>query len=222
MNHETATAYLAGTETAVKKRFEGIAEYTDLIKPPVFVTGSLPGTAEFEKRYAAWLEQNADALAKQKADAAKFKEQEFALSVLCGAVLHVADKAIELYSTNTHQPKEWTGLKPLHVRYCAGRMVRGIPLGLIVLAARNQHAHHGETLRAPSITIFERLCTSSGYRDPAFDLNNPRLISFAANVTALIKWRSFKNYDKDMRELLRLPSQVDAAQVVSQFVGKTN
>lgn len=38
-------------------------------------------------------------------------------------------------------------------------------------------------------------------RDPAFDLGNLRLVSFAHNITALIGWRSFDDYQRALREL---------------------
>lgn len=84
------------------------------------------------------------------------------------------------------------------------------PLGLVILAGRNQHMHFGETqLWEPNLTVFERLAiyhdrnTDPAVRDPAFDLGNSRLVSFAHNIAALIGWRSFDDYQRDLRELLK-------------------
>ena len=82
-------------------------------------------------------------------------------------------------------------------------------LGLIILAGRNQHMHFGdEPLRDPNVSIFARLASFGSMggdetvHDPAFDLENKNLVSFAHNITALIGWRSFGNYQRDLRELL--------------------
>ena len=57
--------------------------------------------------------------------------------------------------------------------------------------------------------MFERLATGQHIpklrtqRDPAFDLRNESIDSFAANVTKLLQWRSYDSYIKDMRSLLQ-------------------
>ena len=37
-----------------------------------------------------------------------------------------------------------------------------------------------------------------------FVLSNPSLMSFASNVTDLIEWRTFDQYEKDIRALLEI------------------
>ena len=78
----------------------------------------------------------------------------------------------------------------------------------VVYAARNQHMHFNEEqLREPSLNVFELLATEHEYkstvpfRDSPFDLENPGLVSFAANVTALLGWRDYERYVEDMRVL---------------------
>jgi hypothetical protein len=127
----------------------------------------------------------------------------------------VAGKALEMYGQGGALP---AGLPPgvttSYARFCVGRTIRTLPLGLVVYAARNQHTHfNDESLREPSRSVFNRLATAHGYSkgetflDPAFDLSNPRLISFASNVTALVGWRSYERYIDDMQGMLGASSQ---------------
>jgi hypothetical protein len=100
------------------------------------------------------------------------------------------------------------GSKP--AKFCVGRLHRDIPIGLIVYAGRNQANHIDERLREPNITIFEKLCLvesfsdkGSWYRDPAFDLENDRIVNYACNITAILEWRNNESYFEDMRRMAR-------------------
>jgi len=140
--------------------------------------------------------------------------ESFAQATLCGSVLQVAAKAIECYSRNMNIPVDWCSIiKPgsKAVPFCAGRLVRKVPLGLVVYAARNQHTHFNDAgLHEPSVSVFEYLALNHGIkagqllRDPAFDLNNTGLVSYASNCTALIGWRTYEAYEHDMRALLEI------------------
>src|SRR3990167_6929857 len=97
------------------------------------------------------------------------------------------------------------------VPFCTGRLVRGVPLGLIVYAGRNQHTHfEDQNLREPNVEVFRRLAMYHGLGkadkqsvvDPAFHLDTESITSFAHNITALIEWRSLDAYESDMRQLL--------------------
>ena len=210
----SSTEYLDRTASAVRKLFEGIDSYHEILRkavPPIFVSSTgnrLQAEAEFEswkKRHEAEIKT---ALQAQR----DYFAQSFALATLCGSVLQVAAKGIEKFSKNSAVPPEWFGMiKPDHKasRYCISRLVRGVPLGLVILAGRNQHMHFGdEPLREPNVAVFQRLATyytlkdDPDYRDPAFDLENKILTSFAHNITALLGWRSYHAYEADMRALL--------------------
>ena len=136
--------------------------------------------------------------------------ESFALDTLCGAILQVAAKAVECFSANTIVPSHLRAVVGSgSAKYCVGRLVRSIPLGLVVYAARNQHTHFNEgALREPNATVFELLSTSHEYsnslpfRDAAFDLRNPSIVSFAANVTALLGWRDYETYLADINAML--------------------
>jgi hypothetical protein len=211
---QSLTEYIEKTESAVRKLFEGIDSYCAILQQnphAVFVTSYAEGE-DPQVLYDAWAEQNATALQASIASQHEFLAEGFALATLCGSVLQVAAKAIECYSRNTEIPDGWVtavGNSKAAVPFCCGRPVRGVPLGLIVYAGRNQHIHFDDLdLHRLNATVFERLACNHGYKsqhpfqDPAFDLTGSRLVSFAANITALIGWRSYESYDRDIRSLI--------------------
>lgn len=207
---KTAEDYLTKTNSAVRHLFSAAQTYLDTLKlglQPTFISGLLPGP-ELEAQYAAWRIENAEALEKAKDARQTFREERFALDTLCGAILQIAEKGLEIYSENKDISSPWKDRIPKTLtKFAVGREVRGVPLGLIVYAARNQHTHFNDReLRAASAGIFHNLAAVRGLdspaRDPAFDLENPALTSYAANITALIGWRDAEQYRKDMRSML--------------------
>ncbi len=211
---QSASEYLKRTESAVRKLFEGIDAYTagiERARMPVFVSSTLDKT-KLDAELDAWITENAAAIEAARAAQRDYFAESFALATLCGAVLQVAAKGLERFSTNTAIPEDWVDvIKAKHsaVRYCIGRRVRHVPLGLIIYAGRNQHVHFGEgKLNKINTTVFARLAIHHGrnndptIRDPAFDLSNSLLVSFAHNVTALVDWRSYDAYERDLAALL--------------------
>lgn len=214
---QSAAQYLDKTRSASRKLFEGIDTYLVLIRghTATFVT-SYTDEADWQRQYDSWHAKNQSGIQAALEAQREFLEEGFAQAALCGAVLQIAAKAIECYSKNTEVPPEWTTLikpdsKP--VPFCVGRQIRGVPLGLIVYAGRNQHTHfEDKNLREPNITVFEKLAFNHGYlkgqqtqvADPAFQLKTDGITSFANNITALIGWRSLEAYETDMRELLEI------------------
>lgn len=209
---QSAADYLLRTESAVRLLFSGIDSYLSVLRKATgvtFVTGEPYGPKQ-DAEFAAWQIENAERLAAARAAEREFIAESFALDTLCGSILQVADKALELYGSNRAIPPGLPdSLKSHHAKFCVGRTVRTVPLGLVVYAARNQHTHFDEeALREPSASVFHLLATAHGYGggqqiiDPAFDLNNQSLLSFASNVTSLIGWRSYEQYATDMRTML--------------------
>ena len=209
---QTAADYLERTQSAIQRLFEGVDSYLSVLRQATgvtFVTGTPYGHAQ-DAEFAAWQAANATRLAAARDAERRFMAESFALDTLCGAILQVAEKALEMYSTNTRIPPHLAStVRQGQVKFCVGRTVRAVPLGLVIYAARNQHTHfNDDALREPSAAVFEHLATSHGYGgadrvvDPAFDLSNPGLLSFASNVTALIEWRDYGRYIGDMRAML--------------------
>jgi hypothetical protein len=211
---QTAVDYLERTQSAVQRLFEGVESYVSVLREVTgvtFVTGTPLGPAQ-DAEFSAWQVSNAGRLAAARDAERRFVAETFALDTLCGAVLQVAEKALEIYSTNAYVPAHLAdAVRSGQAKFCVGRTVREVPLGLVIYAARNQHTHFNDgALREPSATVFEHLARSHGYGggdrvvDPAFDLSNPGLLSYASNVTALMEWRNYSRYVADMRAMLQI------------------
>jgi hypothetical protein len=139
---QTLETYLQKTESAVRKLFEGIEHYVNLLQPIEGTTFVGDGTDfnKFQEKYDQWAEENAAALAASLAAQQMFSEESLAMATLCGAVLQVAAKAIEVFSSNEDVPQHLllvVGDSNAARKFCVGREVRGLPIGLIIYAGRN-------------------------------------------------------------------------------------
>ena len=207
---QTLDEYLGKTKSAVGHLFDAIDAYRAVLNDvhaPIFISSTQDEQGR-EKELQAWLDKHADAIEAARKAERRYFDESFALATICGAILQVADKAIEVFSTRTAIPAGWEGVVTEHsARYCGGRVVRNVPLGLIVLAGRNQHMHfHDDKPRKLSVAVFDRLAiyhgrnTDPDIRDPAFDLRNERLVSYAHNVAAILEWDSYEAYEADLRQ----------------------
>ena len=212
---QTFDEYLSKTESAVRHLFGAIDAYRSLldkVHAPIFISSTLDDQ-EREKELEAWLTRHADAIQVAREAERRYFDESFALATICGAVLQVADKAIECFSMHTEIPPGWDGAVTEHsARYCVGRIIRNAPLGLVVLAGRNQHMHFdNEKPRRLSVAVFDRLAIYHGrntdpeVRDPAFDLRNERLVSYAHNIAAILEWDSYDAYEADLRQAVAPP-----------------
>ena len=209
---QTATEYLAGTESAVRHLFDGIAVYENLLRSAVIPVPAMDesiGTAAGRAEYEAWEKRNAERFAAAWQAEQKFLAEFFAMNTLWGAVLQVANKALDLYGKSVAIPPAWSDVVTERTaKYCCGRLIRTVPLGLIIHAARNQHAHFDDP--APhrlTVKVFKLLATAHGYPTPqpnrTFDLSIP-MQSFASAIVDLISWPTFEHYVTDMRALLEI------------------
>lgn len=207
---ETPQEFIERTQSAVESLFIGINSYLHILRrarPPVLV-GTYSSETEHEDALERWMKENADAIEEGFQAQRAFMSEKYALTVLCGSLLQVASTAIRLYSKNRSIPDEFLGIaKDSHAPFCIGRRVREVPIGLIVIAARNQYNHiEDHKLHILSSTVFEWLATKHGHgaglRDPAFDLNKQLAWNYASNIIGLLGWREYKNYEQDIRSML--------------------
>ena len=206
--------YLKQTESAVVKLFEGIDSYFKVLKksPPIIYFGD----AEDNDARQNWLYKNKVKIKSSLKSQREFSAESFALAIMCGSLLQIAAMGIKLFSKNKNISEDIPEnvrslIKPKSnpVRFCTGRLVDKLPIGLIIYAGRNQYNHmHEVKLREPNKIIFNHLAehydddTKESFRDPAFDLDNRQLINFSSNITALLGWRNYESYYSDMKSLI--------------------
>ena len=214
---QSAGEYLKQTEPAVRNLFGSLEEYHAIgekIKWPGFIspyTSEAPSEAAFKK----WQRRNREAYKRAAARLRKYLGYRFSIGTLYGSILQIANMGISLYSRNKAVPPEFLSIiKPGSkvARFCIGRRVREVPIGLIIYAARNQYAHWDEPHLKNEVNewVFNSLATKHGmdgaekFKDPNFDLNNKTILIYSSNVFSILVWNGYDNYIEDMKDLLIL------------------
>lgn len=212
---QSSTEYLKETEPAVKNLFENLEQYYAIlnkIKWPIFIP---PHTSEevSEAAFKKWQRKNWAAYKRASERQRKYLGYRFSIGTICGSILQIPYMGISLYSRNKAVPPELSSIiKPGHkvVRFCIGRAVNEVPIGLIIYAARNQYNHWDEEHLGDRVNewVFNTLATGHGingaekFKDPAFDLNNKMIHIFSSNVVFILGWHSYDLYLADMKNLL--------------------
>lgn len=192
--------------------FENLNFYLDLLSKvdvPIFIS-SYSDKAEHDEARNNWIKQN-----RHRMMAFLEKEKEYfgysiSKGAICGSILQIAFMGILQFSTNTAIPDEWKrSLKEGNraVRFCIGRKVREVPMGLIIYAGRNQYNHMDEKKYHKTTTcVFSKLSSigpENDGEDPAFDLDRPEIANYSSNMLAILGWDSYENYILDMFDLLK-------------------
>lgn len=213
---DSAEEYIKKTESAVTKLLEGINSYSQILRdspPPIYI-GNSGDTLNQRPVYKDWVTENTAAIQSSRKAQRELSAEAFALATLCGSLLQIAAMGIQWFSENEKIPEDLPEtLRPLlkgkSKKFCIGHRVRSLPIGLVIFAGRNQFNHmDDDELREPNKTIFKILesnyagATEQSPKDPAFDLENERLISFSSNITALLEWRNYESYYSDMHSLI--------------------
>lgn len=209
---QSAIEYLDKTESATRILFDAINKYNEPLRLSsiCFVSSAANGKSRMIE-FKNWAKKNKKEIAISSQAQQDYFAESFSKAAICGAVLQIALKAIERYSQNNTIPPKWIsviGKNKTTPKFCLGRQIRDIPIGLIIYAGRNQHMHFGDKqLLEPSNSVFDCLAMyyceqAESLRDSAFDLLNPRLVSFASNIISLLEWHSYDDYSKDLSQLL--------------------
>lgn len=209
---QTFHEYLSKTETAAKVLFAGVNDYRNMLTEAAKATtfsSSYSDYNDLETQYAKWREHNAEKIARAEFLYNHYFAEVFSQATLCGSILQIASKAIEKYSTMDSIPADVEAAVGAHdriKRFCIGRQVRTMPIGLIIYAGRNQHMHFEGKLQSPSQRIFNRIATAwdpaGQLKEPAFDPENPMLESLAHNIVGLLDWQTYEDFVRDLTGML--------------------
>ncbi len=208
--------YLKRTESAVKKLFEANKSYWDLLEypeRPIFSWWGDLESNENKQAYEKWHQENKEKLELRAKKDNEFAHESFARTTLLSAVLQFAFWGIEMFSANK---KSFIGfddlINPSHkaLKFCIGRMCEDIPIGLIIYAGRNQAIHFGDDkLNLVSRKVFDKLSKrynptqNKWYRRDEFDLDNPKVTNYAANITHLLEWDDYDSYKNDILKMFK-------------------
>lgn len=208
-----AAEFLDQTRSAVRKLLEGIDDYrkhfAQGIEDGIYVTGA--ATPEERSRgYEEFARANRDAIERSRAAWSSFHAERYARALLCGAVLELAWKSIELRSSHSQVPETLqpvVGKGQRVAKFAIGRPVLGMPIGLLIYAARNQHVHYNdEELHEVNRNIFDSMSRHGrplGSIARELDLTLHRGQSLANNMIFLLGWFTLDDYERDMLALLQ-------------------
>lgn len=194
--------YVKETEPAVQHLFSGLAAY---------YSGRLPSILQFRGHDGVIRMAKEENEAFLKTYEAHFG-LEFARAVLSGSILQIAYTGIKKYGRSTSVSPRCLELNvkvsTLGAAFCVGRLVKNIPLGLLIYSGRIQYNHweEGEPSNPIARQIFREL-VSSYSNDQDFDLGyvldypSPRPVSHYI-VRLELGWRSYQEYLDDMITML--------------------
>lgn len=221
-----AEKYLAQTEHAVKGMFEMLAYYDGLLKasveriPHIAIRHSGKG-GEFQQLHGQWLNQPDIKKKTFEAECARdeVSASMFSRHVISGSILQIACKAIELFSSNKEPKSEYAFLfegvvskKPKYYKFLVGRLIKRVPIGLIIYAGRNQYNHFDEApLRDKvNINVFEALALEDGsmfddgmdFKNPSFDLEYAPIRVRSSIMLSALGWKTYQDYYVDMQSII--------------------
>ncbi len=151
------------------------------------------------------------ALDRYLALAGKYFDLKLSEAMFAGGILQMAYMAIRLYSKNKSVPERSSIVRPSQtsaIRFCIGRELHGVPIGLIVYAGRNQYAHWDEEdsydVTKSIFGALDMAFSDNTFSDLAFSLSNQTIPVYANEVllTAL-KWTTYEVYLRELRAMLQ-------------------
>lgn len=206
--------YLRRTKSAGRGLFELRVDYSRVLRdapsPPVFFGFGDLTSPDNQSALREWMERTKKTRTGRTRAVQEYASETAALAVICGAILQLAFSGIRLCVPRRDlSVPEWLQPHRKTVEsFCVGREVRGVPIGLLVYAGRNQDAHLGERLHELSWRILHRLGSyhtrelDPAYCDPAFDPRGKPRWSIAHNILAIIGWNDYEAYEQDMNDML--------------------
>jgi len=211
---ENIQDYILQTKSAVQKIYEAYNSYSELMQIPERPAFFFWGDSESEENkiaYEKWQIKNHEVLEERRKRDDEFAFEFFARSTLCGSILQFAFKAIELFSEGNDIPLGLENLvkKYQAMKFCTGRIVDNLPIGLIIYAGRNQSMHFNNLKNELNIEIFKRLSLWYSERfdkwfiDSYYDLENKALIHYSENILYKLDWISYERYENDLSNMLK-------------------
>lgn len=206
----TYEQYLDRTEYAVKQLFDSLSHYQDLISEsisPIITAEELDlecgfESKEFSQSFNDFFDKNPEIKKQQELSRSKFREyvdKNPAHAIICGSILQVAHMGISKFSN--YKDQCIVSITEKSSKFCVGRSIKGVPIGLVIYAGRNQYNHWDEDPHKLTKEIFNLLATNNtttDYKDPAFNIDLANIDAYSHNILSLLGWNSYNDYKSDM------------------------
>jgi hypothetical protein len=200
----TAETYINATEVAVRDLFSILDKYDSTYLPSLSKYTNENGEIHMSKsENEAFLQAHVD-----------YMDLDFARATLAGSILQVAFIALKQYSPGLVDPAlcQKFGIKNgnLAEKFCIGRQIHEIPLGLLIYAGRVQYNHWEEGLPNNPVVqgIFQKLVWAyydNMLMDLVYDLGGVRTYPVPHYIVRVeLKWRNYEDYLNDLKLLLKV------------------
>lgn len=204
----TYKKYLKQTEYAVKQLFQSLKFYKNILKDVTH-----PGFESINKdcnnEYQKWFIKNKKAIKNGQEKVKEYLGYTDAQGIICGSILQISFMGINSFSQNSSLPSQCIEICPTQrkaLKFCIGKLICDLPIGIIIYAARNQYNHMDEeTYNNVTTKVFDHIATydtKGKYKIPFYDINNPDVINYANNILYLFEWREYEDYYNDMKDMI--------------------
>lgn len=203
---KTVEQYFKITEHSVRHLYEGLASCWSYYKRAL-------GYWDISQIDKPITEENNEAIQQYLKLSKKYFDLKFSEAMFAGGILQIAYMAIKLYSSNKSIPEGCIALveetNKSAIPFCIGRECYGIPIGLIIYAARNQYSHWDDkephkVTRNVFNTLSNAFCDTM-MADLAFELTNPTINVYANEILlTAMNWKTYEIYLHEMKTLLKL------------------
>lgn len=196
----SATKFLKETEPAVTHMFAALQHYNSL-NPPRREYFKNNGCVQARKEVIKFLGRSINAMGLDMAKAS-----------LCGAIVEVAYSAIKQFSGNNVRP---VMSPPLSIsldddraKFNVGRIINGLPMGLLIFAAREQYASWEDGTPSDPVAkgVFEHLRNFRKrdiWQDLLYELDWPvKRPAPHYIIQKELKWHTYEDYLADMSQAL--------------------
>ena len=204
--------YLDQTDKALSQLFDGIEYYNGILKSverPVFITETpFENKEQWESEFDEWHSKNKKQIEQNSQAIKKYIGYSVSKGILSGSILQIATTAIDIFSKNEIIPDACSNFikpKTKAVKFCIGRTLAEIPIGLIIHAGRNHYNHwNDENPHKLTKKVFSIISRRYGdFDDPAFDLKNEDLDTYSHNIIALLNWKDKSVFVNDLESMLQ-------------------
>jgi len=204
MKPKTPQEYLLQTEHAVRHLYAGIASCWDYYQEAL-------EHWDMSKIDQPITPENKAALSRYLKLAEKYFDLKFSEGAFAGSILQIAAIGIRYFSHNKSIPESCREIVDSNDRntipFCIGKEIYGLPIGLIILAARNQYNHWNDKQPRPITTkvfnVLSRAHKENMLSDLVFSLSNPSITVYANEVLLIaLGWTTYEKYLSEMEALL--------------------
>lgn len=192
-----------------KQLISNFSYYDRLLEKGIVVSPFFPENESGNKQARNWFEENRVQIKQSGEYLNEYSGSQISRDVISGALLQIAYMALKLFAEKieiSELPKfvkenikeNW---HQSLTKFSHDRKVWGLPIGLLIYAARNQYNHFEErSYNNPTQSIINEICRKDPMTRFFLDKYETRPISYI--VIEVLGWQDHQNFETDIKELI--------------------